>query len=129
MFKIIGRILLILLAAGMVAGGTYLLMNSSSGQSFLQNMPGEGHGRGERFEAPPADGSFVPDAGGALDGEALSGRGFEGRGMEGRVDFSGGLVGIAESLLLITLITAGVNLARSGIGWLRRLRKPANQIA
>lgn len=121
--------MLILLAAGMVAGGVYLLMNSSAGQSFLQNMPGGGHGRGERFEAPPADGSFVPDTSRALDGEAFRGRAFEGGDMEGRVDLSGGLVGIAESLLLITLITAGVNLVRSAIGWLRRLRKPANQIA
>jgi hypothetical protein len=119
MLKILGRVLAIVLVGGLIAGGLYLLANSSAG-SFL----GSSHEREFRGEAGDGQGFQGNFAGGegpqnrlgqktAGEGSGL-GRGFEDEGQERTYDWHLNLLGILKDLVvigLITLIVLGVQKA------------------
>jgi len=97
--KLLGKIIVILVAALMVAGATLALENSGALSSLTGGGPG---GRGERPEGAPTDADSVfaagerPERGGDFGGEG---------GREG---------GWASDLGLIAAVVAGVGL----LGWL-----------
>jgi hypothetical protein len=107
MLKVIFRIVLILLAAGIVSGGLIFWVNTSG----------------------------ISQAGGGFDRQALAGQraarpahDFEGGGRDS--DFAGGaqltrgLQDMAAKIGIIALITAGVAILQHGIGWITRRRQP-----
>ena len=104
--KLLGKIIVILVAALMVAGATLALENSGALSSLTGGGPG---GRGERPEGAPtdADSAFAagerPERGGDFGGEG---------GREG--GWASGLLNVARNLGLIAAVVAGVGL----LGWL-----------
>jgi hypothetical protein len=114
MYKITGRIILILLAASLVAGALYLLVNGVGGQPGLLSSldrrggPDGGFRNANRQAAPNgilAQGvsnlTFRPD--------------FDGRGSRDRFSLGRGLMGVFSDLLAITLITALVVLVSGAL--------------
>ncbi len=110
MLKILGRVLAIVLVGGLIAGGLYLLANSSAG-SFL----GSSHEREFRAEAGEGQGFQGNFAGGEgpqnrlgqnASGEGSgSNRGFDNEGQERTYDWHLNLLGILKDLGVIGLIT------------------------
>jgi hypothetical protein len=106
MFKILARLMLILLAAGMIAGGLTLLVNSGAGQTLLTNISGG------RFNGRTR---FAGDNGGLFSSRAVT-TGFQrdlgNREFRGRLAQQGALLDMAAKLGLIGLITILVGMLR-----------------
>ncbi|GAP15856.1 hypothetical protein LARV_03649 [Longilinea arvoryzae] len=119
MLKILGRVLLILLATGLVIGATYAV--SLNSQLSTADGPGMG-GFGER--AGLSDGSSAPQAGPerSPDSQGLLPGGGEFRGgREGGSAF--GWMEVLKSLGVIIVVTGGVILIQKAHELVRRSRK------
>jgi hypothetical protein len=105
MFKITGRIILILLAAGLVSGALYLLVNGAAGQpGLLANLDGRGRFEGGLRVAAnrqAAPGSFLSQGVSSLPFRANFGDG----GFRSRFSAGRGLAGLFGDLIIVTLIT------------------------
>lgn len=122
--KVLVRALIILLAAGIVAGGTLGLMQLPAVQSWITSMGGEQHG-------PPGDianpSEFQPATAAGEDGgtttapaPAETGAPREG----GRGGHNGGnLLGLVEVAKNLGIVAA-VSLALAGAGWAIRRVQP-----
>jgi len=115
MFKITGRIVLILIAAGLVAGGLYLLVNGAAGQpGLLSSLDRRGRfGGGLRSTAnrPAAPGAFLAQGVSNLTLRSDFGAG----GFRERISLGRGLAGLVSDLIIVTLITALVVLVHGAI--------------
>ena len=99
--KLLGKIVVILLAALMVAGATLALDNSGA----LSSLTGGGAGeRGERPAGAPTD----ADSAFAAGERPERGQGGGGRGGEGGGNWLSSLGGLARNLGLIAAVVAGV---------------------
>ena len=115
MFKNTGRIVLILIAAGLVAGVLYLLVNGTAGQpGLLSNFDRRG-----RF-----GGGLKGAANGQADAGAFLTQGvsdltlrsdFGAGGFRGRISLGRGLEGVVSDLIIVTLITAPFVLVHGAI--------------
>lgn len=118
--KTIGRIVVILVAVLIVAGGTWLIgykMGSSQNVAFAER----GQRGGFDFEGDrpvPGDGT-VPNQGEFPDGQGFPNRGRDGDGERGGFNISG-IAGFAQTLIPITLIIAAVVLIQSVVTRFRR---------
>lgn len=143
MVKILARVLIVLLAAGLVIGATYAIsLNASSAlpggvdgisdgeRPDFGNLPtddsgalqapaqGERTGRGGEPGAIPPGGSSADSTGALPDGGFRGGNGER----EGGSAFGWGEV--LKSLGIIALVTAVVVIVQKVYAWLRRPRKP-----
>ena len=121
MIKIIGRFLLILLVACIVAGGLYWLVQSNP--SLLGPQGGLRGGLGDRIRSESLEGLDSQE--GAFGGSAPR-RGFEGGNFEHH-DESGvldarALGGIGRNLLVIALITLAVLAIQKALSFVTRRR-------
>jgi hypothetical protein len=111
--KLLGKIVVILIAALLVAGATLALDNSGALSSLVGGGPGE---RGERPAGMPADMDSAsargerPDADSAFAAGERPGRGGHNEGG----DWAAGLLGLGRNLAVVAAVVAGVWL----IGWL-----------
>jgi hypothetical protein len=119
MFKIIYRIIIILLVAGLVSGGIYLFFNTSAGQALIQN------GRSGGFER---EARFAP-GGNALTSNFSDGAAFQpgprgGFGSDGDFHGAGGsplaLIDLVKNAGIIGLITIAVVLVQKTWAAIRR---------
>jgi len=119
--KLLGKIIVILVAALLVAGATLALDNSGALSSLTADEHGE---RGERPAGAPtdADGALMPGArperGEFRDGD-------DGFGGEGGGGLTSNLMGMARNLGLIAAVVAGVWL----LGWLSRQAATRRKLA
>lgn len=107
MFKMIGRILIILLVAAIVAGGIYLLVQNGSSNNT----------------------AFAPDRqfqgrtfGGTSNGNFASPDGFRGRDHEGQFSIGRGIGGLFGTTLKISVIVLLVLLVQNGLASLKSRR-------
>ena len=120
--KLLGKIVVILLAALLVAGGTLALENSGALSSLTGGRGPGGEVRGEWAgdEAANADSAFAarerPERG-EFHGE--------GRGGEGGGNLAGSLLGMARNLGIVAAVVAGVGL----LGWLSRQAATRRKLA
>ena len=105
MLKIIGRILVILLVSGLIAGGIYLIVQYDPAALGLANQRAgfEGQIR-NNFTGINNNGTASPLAASGTGGQPTRFRGGE-RDFEGRISISRGLLGIAGNLILFSAIT------------------------
>jgi hypothetical protein len=99
MLKVAGRIVLILMVAGLISGGLYLWVNHAA-QTGVANLSGGDFGEGERLRSGAEGGSFTPDASGDFQAEGHFGGDFDGRDAHGFT-----LLGVGQHLAVIALIT------------------------
>ena len=125
MLKVLGRLLILLLAATLVAGVTYAVV-----QNVQFSLPGGRGGDGFGGQIAPggrnANGSTAPDLaerprGGR--GQMLSDGEFRGGELEGGSVF--GWVEVIKSLGVIAFVTAGVVLVQKKYARPRKPKKPA----
>lgn len=116
--KLLGKIVVILMAALMVAGGTLALENSGALSSLTGGEGHGGEGRGERPTGAPTDADSAFAAGERPE------RG-EGRGGEGGGNLAGSLLGMARNLGIVAAVVAGVGL----LGWLSRQATTRRKLA
>lgn len=107
MFKIIGRILIILLVTAIVAGGIYLLVQNGSSNSTAFTPNNQFGGR--TFDRNPS-GNLAPPAG------------FRERGHDGEFSIGHGIGGLFGTLLKIGVIVALVLLVQNGLASLKSRR-------
>lgn len=123
MLKTLGRILVILLAVGLVAGGLYwigqnhptILGLGDERLSFIEEGNRPGRGARELFENHAEAGDGLP-----LDFQA---RGIHPRNGELRLDLTRAASGILRNILIIALITLLVVGIQRFYTWLFRRRK------
>ncbi len=118
--KLLGKIVVILMAALMVAGATLALENSGA----LSSLTGGGHGGEGRGEWA---GDGTTNAGSAFAAGERPERGEfpgGGRGGEGG-NWAGNLVNMARNLAIIAAVVAGVGL----LGWLSRQAATRRKLA
>lgn len=119
--KLLGKIVVILMAALLVAGGTLALENSGALSSLTAGAGPGGEGRGEWDGDGTADADSPFAAGERPErGEFPGG----GRGGEGG-NWSSSLLGMARNLALIAAVIAGVGL----LGWLSRQAATRRKLA
>ncbi|MCU0485770.1 MAG: hypothetical protein MUC85_06615 [Anaerolineales bacterium] len=126
MLKTMGRILVILLAIGLVAGGLFwvgqnhpsLLGLEASHSGMLEERYRPGHGTGELFDRSDTLREDLP-MGGFPEGGMRSHDG------DGRLDSSRAVGGILRNILIIALITLLVVGIQKLYSWLFRRRKVA----
>jgi hypothetical protein len=121
MLKTILRIILILLAAGLISGGLYLLVNSSSQLTVGLPLQSESGVRGQlpsgEYENQSPAGEFTNHSPSDRSfGQGFEGQGFPGAGDDGFFDGRGGrerdkfnpslaLTGVLKNLGVIALVT------------------------
>ena len=115
MFKITGRIVLILLAASLVAGALYLMVNRAVGQpGLLSSLDRRGRLDGGIRVVP--NGQVTP---GALLAQGVSNLVFRSAfgdgGFRNRFSLGRGLSSVVSDLIVVTLITVLVVLVHSAI--------------
>jgi hypothetical protein len=115
MFKITGRIVLILIAASLVAGVLYLLVNGVAGQpgllSSLDRRGGFGGGLRGAANEQPASRVFLAQGVSNLTLRSDFGAG----GFRERISLGRGLAGVVSNLIIVTLITVLVVLVHGAI--------------
>ena len=113
--KLLGKIVVILLAALLVAGGTLALENSGALSSLTGGAGHGGEGRGERPTGAPAN----------ADSAFAAGERPERGGGEGGGNLAGSLLGMARNLGIVAAVVAGVGL----LGWLSRQAATRRKLA
>ena len=115
MFKITGRIVLILIAASLVAGVLYLLVNGAAEQPGLFSSLDRRGRFGGGFRGV-ANGQTIP---GAFLAQGVSNLGLrsdlEAGGFRDRISLGRGLAGVVSDLIIVALITALVVLVHGAI--------------
>jgi hypothetical protein len=115
MFKVISRIVIILLAAGIVAAGLALWVNTSGSSLTIS-----GHDGGIDRQPPAGQLAASPTGnfkGGDTDGD-----------FGGGVQIARSLQDMASKIGIIALITACVAIFQRGFGWITRRRQPAQAL-
>ena len=112
--KTLGRILIILLAAAIVIGGTYALLQTSAGQVLVGQPMGQGGPNGQAGQPDFANGQ------GAQLGERRGGE-HEGRG--------GSWETVGRNQIQITAIVAAVQVLWSIGRWIKRSAERHNRVA
>jgi hypothetical protein len=115
MFKITGRIVLILLAACLVSGLLYLLVNGAAGQpgllAGLDRRSGFDGGFRRAFNGQANLSSFLTQGIPGLGSRANFGDG----GFRNRFSFGRAFSGVASDLIIVSLITALVVVVHASI--------------
>ena len=118
--KLLGKIVVILIAALMVAGATLALDNSGALSSLTSRGRGE---RGERHATASADADSVRAAGEWPE----RGEGGEFHDGEGSRDWASGLTGVARNLGIVAAVIAGVWLI-SRLGGQTAIRRKLSKV-
>lgn len=125
--KTLLKVILILLAAGIVAGGFWLVVNNTS-----LATAGSGQGPGEGLGRPNFEGGAMPER---FDGRTPP-EGFEGQGSgagKGQGPGGGeghsaslwrGLTEVAGILVKLTIVIAVVLLIQKAVAWISAKRRP-----
>lgn len=121
MIKIIGRLLLILLVACIVAGGLYWLVQSDP--SLLGSQGGLRGGLGDRIRSESLEGLDSEEGafGGSGSRRSLGGGNFEHNNESGVLD-ARALGSIGRNLLVIALITLAVLAIQKALSFVTRRR-------
>lgn len=124
MFKILVRILVILLVAGIVSGGLYVLANTSSGQALILSLPG-GHGADQHdiAQGQPAQSAFtVNTAGPGSLPSGFQGAPHDGGDLRGGASLQQALPTVAGEIGQIALVMAVIVVLQKGVKRLTRKR-------
>ncbi len=112
--RILGRVMIILLAAGVVAGGVYALSQSAFGAGPAGFPGGPRDGQAQFAGASPGQGQTAPDGSAPLAGAgaARPGRDFGGPGGREGQSLARGLPELLKNVVIIGITIGAVSLVR-----------------
>ncbi len=135
MFRIVVRIIIILVVAGVICGGLALLAQGDTGRALLggnmglpetRERPEQGFdaARGDTNRSRPEPG--FRGAPGNRDGQnagTFPSPDMRERGGHGSVEWTRGIAGLTRNLGMIALLTLGVAVAQQSFAWVSRRRR------